>query len=468
MVSSGRREVEGDTRPMTADLHPNELLAAGAGACARAVHVGRISALDLCEAAITRIEELDGAINAVVVRDFARARMQARDVDAARTRGERLPLMGVPMTVKESFNIAGLPTSWGLPPFREYRPDEDAVAVQRLKRAGAVILGKTNIAAGLADWQCANPVYGRTVNPLSAQRTPGGSSGGGAAALASGMVALEFGSDLFGSVRVPAHFCGVFGHKPSVGVLPTRGHDFPGTQQEPGDKPAVIGPMARCADDLDRVLDVVAGPDQPDARAYHLSLPAPRHAALRDWRVLVLAEHPVAPCATDMRAAVEGVAELLSRAGATVARTSPLLPDLEDVCNTCTTLVTTLLGAFEPSGKTTLTAHDWVRLIIKRDAVRVQCRAFFEQFDAIVCPPFGCAAFPHDAEPDFDRRTLVIDGRATPYGAQGAWSTLATLAGLPATVAPVAQDGLPLGVQIIGPYLEDRSTIALARLVATS
>jgi amidase len=186
--------------------------------------------------------------------------------------------------------------------------------------------------------------------------------------------------------------------------------------------------------------------------------------------VLVLAEHPLAPCATDMRAAVDGVAELLHRAGATVARKSALLPDLEDVCNACTTLVTTLLGAFEPNGETPLTAHDWVRLVIKRDAVRVQCRALFEQFDAIVCPPFGCAAFAHDAEPDFDRRSLVIDGRATPYGAQGAWSTLATLAGLPATVAPVAQDtdGLPLGVQIIGPCLEDRSTIALARLLAPS
>ena len=454
---------------MTTDTHPHDLIAAGAGACARAVGEARISALELCEAAIARIEEQDDAINAVVVRDFERAREQARTVDAARARGERGLLMGVPMTVKESFNVAGLPTSWGLPPFKDFVPDEDAVAVQRLKAAGAVILGKTNVAAGLADWQCANPVYGRTANPLDPARTPGGSSGGAAAALAAGMVALEFGSDLFGSVRVPAHFCGLFGHKPSVGVLPTRGHDFPGTHQEPGDKPAMIGPLARCADDLDRVLDAIAGPDQPDAAAYRLALPAPRHAGLRGWRVLVLAEHPAAACSSDMRAAVEGVAEGLSRAGATVARTSALLPDLEDASATYTTLVTTMLGAFEPGGSTTLSAHDWVRLMIKRDAVRVQWRAFFRQFDALVCPPFGCAAFAHDAEPDFDRRTLVIDGQATPYGAQGAWSTMASLAGLPATVAPVAKDkdGLPLGVQIIGPYLEDRSTVALARLLAT-
>lgn len=454
---------------MTTSAHPDDLIAAGACACAHAVSEGHIAALDLCDAAIARIEELDGAINAVVVRDFERAREQARSVDAARARGERGLLMGVPVTVKESFDVAGLPTSWGLPPFKDYMPHEDAVLVQRLKAAGAVILGKTNIAAALADWQCANPVYGRTSNPLDPDRTPGGSSGGGAAALAAGMVALEFGSDLFGSLRVPAHFCGLFGHKPSVGVLPTRGHDFPGTHAEPGDRPAVIGPLARCAEDLDRVLDALAAPDLPDAAAYRLALPPARHTDLRNWRVLVLAAHPVAACSTDMRAAVEGVAERLARAGTKVARSSALLPDLEDMCSTYTTLVTTMLGAFEPGGTTTLSAHDWVRLFIKRDAVRVQWRAFFQQFDALLCPPFGCGAFAHDAEPDFERRTLPIDGQATPYGAQGAWATIASLAGLPATVAPVVKDkdGLPLGVQIIGPYLEDRSTIALARLLET-
>jgi amidase len=448
---------------------PEVLLSAGAAACARAVHDGHRTALALCEAAIERIEALDGPINAVVVRDFERARVQARAVDAARARGERCPLMGVPMTVKESFNVAGLPTSWGLPPFRGFVPDEDAVAVQRLKAAGAVILGKTNVAAGLADWQSANPVYGRTAHPLDPMRTPGGSSGGSAAALAAGMVALEFGSDLFGSLRVPAHFCGLFAHKPSVGVLPTRGHDFPGTRQEPGDKPAVVGPLARCAEDLDLVLDALAGPDSPEASAYRLTLPPACQESLRDWRVLVLTAHPVAACSADMRAAVEGVAERLSQAGAKVARASALLPDLEDTCNTYTTQVTTLLGAFEPGGKTALSAHDWMRLSAKRDAVRVQWRAFFREFDAVICPAFGGAAFPHESNPDFDARTLRIDGQPTPYGAQGAWGTIASLPGLPATVAPVAKDasGMPMGVQIIGPFLQDRSTIALARLLAT-
>jgi len=450
---------------MTASLQ--DLVAQGASACARAVSDGQASALALCDAAIAAIEARDGAINAVVVRDFEHAREQARAADAMRARGERPPLLGVPMTVKESFNVAGLPTSWGLPPFRDFRATQDAVAVQRLKAAGAVILGKTNVAAGLADWQSANPVYGRTVNPIDATRSAGGSSGGGAAALAAGMVALELGSDLFGSVRVPAHFCGIYGHKPSVGVLPTRGHDFPGTQLEPGDRPAVIGPLARRAEDLDRVLDAIAGADQPDARAWRLALPPPRHARLRDWRVLVLDAHPSCATSAAMRGALETLAGRLQREGAKVARASDRLPDLQAICERYTTLVTTLLGAWEPGGSTTLSAHDWIRLFGARDQYRVQWRAFFEEFDALLCPPFGCAAYPHEDGQDWDARRLVIDGQPTPYGAQGAWSTIASMAGLPATVAPLSrdEDGLPLGVQIIGPYLEDRSTIALARLL---
>ena len=471
-VERAHRPPLADNRAMTAQaapIDPAQLLAAGAGPCARAVADGHASALELCDAAIARIEALDGAINAVVLRDFERAREQARAADAARARGDRPPLLGVPMTVKESFNVAGLPTSWGLPPFKGFMPAEDAVAVARLKAAGAVILGKTNVAASLADWQSSNPVHGRTVNPLDASRSAGGSSGGSAAALAAGMVALEMGSDLYGSIRVPAHFCGVYGHKPSIGVLPTRGHDFPGTQLEPGDFPAVVGPLARSADDLDLVLAAIGGPDLPQSRAWHLVMPAPRHAWLRDFRVLVLDAHPCAATGASMRSAMQGLADRLAHEGATVERGSKLLPDLKDIADSYGTLVMTLLGAFGPGGSTTLSAHDWIRLMGKRDAFRVQWHAFFGHFDALLCPPFGCAAFAHEDNPDWETRQLMIDGQATPYGAQGAWATMASLAGLPATVAPIAKDanGLPLGVQIIGPFLEDRTTIALARLLAT-
>ena len=228
---------------MTLPTAPLDLASADATDLVAALACREVSALELCDAAIARIEQRDAAINAVVVRDFERARDQARAADAALAAGERRPLLGVPMTVKESFNVAGLPTTWGFERARDLRPTEDAVAVARLKAAGAVILGKTNVPVALGDWQSVNPLYGRSSHPLDAKRTPGGSSGGAAAALAAGMVALELGSDIGGSIRVPAHFCGVFGHKPSHDLLPARGHDFPGFPSGAPSPVAVIGPL---------------------------------------------------------------------------------------------------------------------------------------------------------------------------------------------------------------------------------
>jgi len=453
---------------MATPLDPTALLAAGAARSARALAAGQLSAAALCEAAIARIEALDGGLNAVVVRDFDRARRQAAEADAALARGERRPLLGVPMTVKEAFNVAGLPTSWGLPQFRDFVPRQDAVAVARLKAAGAVILGKTNVPPALADWQCANPVYGRTVHPLDARRTPGGSSGGGAAAVATGMVALELGSDLTGSLRVPASFCGVYAHKPSPGLLPTRGFAFPGTEEAPAALPSVIGPIGHCADDLSLALDVLAGPDAAHVAQGRLMLPAARHAAAKDWRVLVVSSHPQAAVAADVRAAVEGAGQRLAKAGASVARASDLLPDLAEVGDTYGQIVQTVLAHAEPGGRSPMRLRTWFDLLATRTRIRAQLRTLFTQFDAVLCPAAGCAAFEHMSEPDWKKRVLTIDGRPTPYDALAAWSGLASLGGLPATVAPAGftADGLPLGVQIVGPYFEDRSTLALAGLLA--
>jgi amidase len=427
-----------------------------------------VSALELCEAAIARIEALDGPLNAVVVRDFDRARRQAAEADAALARGERRPLLGVPMTVKEAFNVAGLPTTWGLPPFRDFVPQQDAVAVQRLKAAGAVILGKTNVPAALADWQCANPVYGRTVHPLDPKRTPGGSSGGGAVAVATGMVALELGSDLMGSLRIPAGFCGVYAHKPSHGLLPTRGFAFPGTEEALAGLPSVIGPIGHCADDLSLALDVLAGPDAAHVADGRFALPAPRHADAKSWRVLVVTAHPQAAVAADVRAAVEGAGRRLADAGASVAFESDLLPDLAEVSDTYNQIVQTVLSHAEPGGQSPVSLRAWFDLLATRTRIRAQLRALFAQFDAVLCPAFGCAAFEHVTEPDWNKRTLTIDGKPVSYGTQGAWVGLASLGGLPATVAPAGATatGLPLGVQIVGPYFEDRSTIALANLLS--
>ncbi|BEP38116.1 amidase [Variovorax sp. V59] len=454
---------------MTA-LDPTTLLAAGAARSAKALAARQVSAVDLCEAAIARIEALDGPLNAVVVRDFDRARRQAAEADAALARGERRPLLGVPMTVKEAFNVAGLPTSWGLPQYRDFVPQQDAVAVARLKAAGAVILGKTNVPPALADWQCDNPVYGRTVHPLDARRTPGGSSGGGAAAVATGMVALELGSDLTGSLRVPASFCGVYAHKPSEGLLPTRGFAFPGTEEAPAALPSVIGPIGHGADDLSLALDVLAGPDAAHVAQGRFMLPAARHSAAKDWRVLVVSAHPQAAVAADVRAAVEGAGQRLAKAGASVAQASDLLPDLAEVGDTYGQIVQTVLAHAEPGGRSPMRLRTWFDLLATRTRIRAQLRTLFMQFDAVLCPAAGCAAFEHVTEPDFEKRTLTIDGKPTRYDALAAWSGLASLGGLPATVAPVGftAGGLPLGVQIVGPYFEDRSTLALAGLLAKS
>jgi amidase len=455
----------------------------------------QVSAVELVDRAIARIEVLDGKLNAVVVRDFERARAAAAVADQALARGDRRPLLGVPMTVKESFNVAGLPTTWGVAGTEHTPAPEDAVAVARLKAAGAVVLGKTNVPLMLADWQSYNAVYGVTNNPWHPGRTPGGSSGGAAAALAAGFVPLELGSDIGGSLRVPASFCGVFAHKPTYGIVPARGHAPPGTPSlgvPVRVDLAVAGPMARSAGDLALALDVVAGPDAADALGYKLTLPPPRHAALSDFRVLVVDEHPLLPTAGAVRAALEGIAERLAQAGAKVARTSPLLPDLARAGRVYTQLLLAVFGADLPDDvyarrqaaaaelppdaaglaalrqRSAVMSHrEWVRTDRIRTGIADQWRRFFGEWDVLLCPVMPTPAFPHDHSDNNALRHISVDGAEVPYHDQIMWAGMATLTGLPATAMPIGRSdgGLPIGMQIIGPHLEDRTTIAFAGLV---
>jgi amidase len=426
-----------------------------------------VSALELAEAAIERIERLDGPINAVVVRDFDRARAAAKAADAALARGERGVLLGVPMTVKEAHNVAGLPTTWGLTSAKDWIAPDDSVGVARLKAAGAIILGKTNVPPFLSDWQSVNPVYGRTNNPHNLGRSPGGSSGGSSAALAAGMVPLEFGSDIGGSIRVPAAFCGVYGHKPSYDLVPQRGHAPPGLDGV-GVALGVIGPMARSAEDLDLALGVLAGPAGREATGYRLALPAPRHKRLADYRVLVINHHPLAPVSKEVAAAVESLADSLRAAGASVADESPLLPDLAASHGVYQTILGAVMSRGAPPRPDPVLAHAWMDALDAQEAIRRKWDDLFQAFDVVIAPAFGTVAFPHDDTPDMNARTLTIDGTSHPYFQQLAWPGMATLACLPATAAPIGTDaeGLPIGVQIIGPYLEDRTTIAFAGLIA--
>jgi amidase len=454
----------------------------------------KVSAVELLDRAIARIETHDGKLNAVVVRDFERARSAAADADKLLARGERRALLGVPMTVKEAFNVAGLPTTWGIPGTEQIRASDDAVAVARLKRAGAVVLGKSNIAFLLADWQSSNPIYGVTNNPWDLKRTPGGSSGGAAAALAAGYVSLELGTDLVGSLRIPANFCGVFAHKPTHGLIPMRGSAPPGTPSLSADPEidlAVAGPMARSAGDLALALDVLAGPDDADAVGYQLALPASRHQDLKRFRVLMLDSHPMIPTASVVHSALDRVAGRLEKLGTKVARQSPLVPDLNFVAKTFGQLLMAFIGAdtppdaYEQSQATAaklppddssmsaaqlrsmvMSHREWIWTDRIRASIAHQWRQLFREWDVVLCPVTPTPAFAHD-HGDMNSRRILVDGKTIPYGDQGLWSSLATLTGLPSTAMPIArsEEGLPIGMQIIGPYLEDRTTIAFAELV---
>ncbi|WP_297617173.1 amidase [Nocardia sp.] len=459
-----------------------------------ALRAGEVSSVELTEEAIARIERDDKAINAVCVRDFDRARVAAREADEARGRGEDRPLLGIPVTVKESYNVAGLPTTWGIPEQRDFVPQEDAVQVARLRAAGAVVLGKTNVPIMLGDLQSFNDIYGTTNNPWDLERTPGGSSGGSAAALASGFGALSIGSDIGGSLRTPAHFCGVYAHKPTFGLVATRGHIPPPTPALPSDRElAVVGPMARTARDLALLLDVMAGPDPLTLGvAYDLALPAARHERLGDFRVLVLEEHPLIPTGSAVRAAVNRVADALVAEGAHVERHSPLLPDLAEAATLYTELLLANLAAAFPAERYELlrtfaagvqpddrsldaarvrgaafSYRDWIDASNRRELHRHAWRQLFAEFDVVVTPITPTPAFPHDHDPNFVERRIDIDGVAYPFGDQLVWAGLATMPGLPATAIPAGRspEGLPVGVQLIGPMFEDRTPLRLAELL---
>ncbi|OLT04512.1 amidase [Pseudonocardia sp. CNS-004] len=459
-----------------------------------ALRAGEVTSVELTDEAIACIERDDEVVNAVCVPDFDRARAAARRADEARARGEDRPLLGVPVTVKESYDMAGLPTTWGIPHHRDHVPAEDAVQVSRLEAAGAVVLGKTNVPLGLQDIQTFNDIYGTTHNPWDHGRTSGGSSGGSAAALACGFGALSIGSDLAGSLRTPAHFCGVYAHKPTLGLAATRGMVAPSAPPLPVDLDlAVVGPMARTARDLTLLLDVMAGPDPlTHGVAYDVTLPPARHERLGDFRVLVVDEHPFIPTGSAVREGANRVAEALAGGGARVERHSRLLPDLAEAARLYMQLLVSGstarfpiesdeqlrtrvagLGADDQGLDATrlraiLFSHrDWIEVNNRRELHRHGWRQLFAEFDAVVCPVTPTPAFPHDHSPNPLERRIDIDGVEYPYFDQLVWAGLATMPGLPATAIPAGRshEGLPVGVQLIGPMFEDRTPLRLAELL---
>lgn len=452
-----------------------------------------ISARELLDHHLARVEKHNPALNAVIWMDAERARAEADASDARRAAGEALgPLDGLPMTVKESYDLAGAPTTWGMPALADNIPTRDAAVVERLRAAGAVIYGKTNVPLLLSDWQSFNEVYGTTNNPWDLSRAPGGSSGGSAAALAAGLSALEAGSDIGASIRNPAHYCGVFGHKPTYGIVPGRGQSLPGDLA--GSDIAVVGPMARSAADLEAALDVMAGPDGPEARALRLHLPRSRRTHLRQFRVSVVLNDPVSEVDQPVQDAIANLAEWLRGQGAKVtmdarpdfssaeaheiyvrllrAATSKRLSD-EQIADTSRALDAWPADADRADYRcrmreAQLMSHrDWLRWNERRAKLMAAWEAFFGEYDLMLCPAAASAAFPHDQQGERHDRTITVNGKQVPTTDQLFWAGYSCCFHLPGTVAPIGltPGGLPVGVQIVGRRYDDMTCLRMAGLI---
>ena len=459
---------------------------------ARAIRAGQISSVELTSLMLDRIARHNGKLNAIVVL-APDAVDRARAADQAGARGEwRGPLHGVPCTVKDCFEVAGLVTTAGSPALRGHVPARDAAVVTRLRAAGMVVLGKTNVPMMAGDWQTFNAVYGQTGNPWDAARTPGGSTGGGAAALAAGLSFLEAGSDLGGSIRIPAHFCGVYGHKPSLDVVPLRGHipPPPGIAASPPSTLPVAGPLARSAADLRAALEALGGPDGDEARAWQWSLPPARALRLADYRIGYVLDDPRAPVAPEVTDALAATVAALRRAGVRLTEGWPpgvnpaeqfdayftLLcahftgPVREDQITGLRQLAATTDDSYLARYARAVTASDAHMQTVerRRRAARAAWQAYFRTHDAFLLPPALVAAFPHDHTAMPVLRMLATPRGDRPYPDLCFWASFASLAGLPATTAPVGltPGGLPVGAQIVGPYLEDATPIDLAGRLA--
>ena len=456
-----------------------------------ALYYRKISSSELLEEHLARIARYNPTLNAIVTPNTEQARQRAKEADKALERGEPLGLLhGLPLTIKDTIEVAGLPATAGIAANAKRIPSKNAPVAQRVLDAGAVLLGKTNIPPYAGDWHADNPLFGRTNNPWDLKRTPGGSTGGGAAALAAGLTPLEFGSDLAGSIRLPAAFCGLYGHRPSESAVPRSGH-FPGS---PVPNPALImgvqGPLARTAGDLELALEVIAGPVVGEDVAWRLELPAPRRHALAHFRVAVMPFSDWLPVDAEIASALEDLAGKLSGLGARVSQAQPEGFDLKQHEETYAALIDILMFAeltdeqrariveglrqsddlFAPAQIKGLTANapTLLKLLSKREYERAAFRAFFQEWDILLAPVTITPPIEHiDPASSFQKRTLQIDGQSVPYGRIQIYPGLATLSGQPATAFPYGRTrgGLPIGLQAIGPYLEDYTTIYFAELL---
>jgi amidase len=455
------------------------------------IRTKKISSLELLNHYLQRVEKYNPALNAIIAMDIPGARKRARAADKALAKGETWgPLHGVPMTFKESYNVAGLPTTWGYPELKDNIAASNALSVERMMAAGVVVFGKTNVPVGLADWQSYNDIYGVTNNPWDVRLSPGGSSGGSAAALAAGLTGIESGSDIGASIRNPAHYCGVYGHKPTFGMLPPRGHATPGVVAQTDI--SVIGPLARSADDLAIAVAAMAGPDTIEAQGYRLALAAPRQKSLREFKVAVMLDDKVSEVDRGVQDRLQELADFLGKQrtkvnfkarpdidsahlhevyvgllrGATSGRISAA--DFAQQKEIAAKLPASDKSYFAEMTRANVMPHkNWLALNNERHKLRHKWAEFFEEYDLLLCPAAASAACPHDHAGQRYERTIVVNGKRVPTTDQLFWAGYSGVAFLPSTVAPMGftKDGLPVGVQIVGPQYGDRTTIAFAQML---
>ena len=455
---------------------------------ARALRAKKLGALELFDLYAERIARHNPALNALCVLDLDGGRQRAKAADKAR--GARGPLHGLPMTVKESFDVARMPTTWGLLELKRNVPKIDALAVARLKAAGANVFGKSNVPVMLADWQTYNPVYGTTNNPWDVTRTPGGSSGGATAALAAGLTGLELGSDIGASIRGPAHYCGVYGHKPTWGVCAMNGHALPGGVGTPDI--SVIGPLARSAEDLQLAFDLIAGPDEIDAAGWSL---APLRAAPKSFkglRVAVMPTSSVAPVDESVSREIEALGRAMAKLGAKVSFKARPAIDEQEAWEVFVLLLRAATSArvagkdlakwqvirsshtrdskaYEAmASRGTLALHkDWLVASNRRHQMRLAWAEFYRDWDVLLCPAAATAAFKQNTAGERWERMIDVNGQPQPSTQQMFWAGWSGAFYLPGTVAPIARtkENLPVGVQIVGPQYGDRVTMGVARLM---
>jgi amidase len=450
----------------------------------------KIGCLELLDHFLDRIEKYNPKLNAIVWTDRDKARKRARAADAALKKGKRFgPLHGVPMTIKESYQVAGSPTTWGVPAMKDNVTGTTAVAAQRMIDAGVTLFGKTNVPIMLADWQSYNAIYGTTNNPWDLGRTPGGSSGGSSAALSAGLTAIDAGSDIGSSIRNPAHYCGVFGHKPTHGLITYRGHALPGSVAAPDI--SVVGPLARSADDLDAALDIMAGADPDDGGIFRLALPKCPKTSLRQFRVAVKLSDPNCEVDGEYADQLQALVDKLAKAGCKVKEAAPAV-DTERLHDVYVRLLRAATSARMADSEidelrqamadgdsdeflartvdgVTMPHRNWLKLNNERHQMRLTFNAFFKDHDILLCPVAASAAFPHNHEHEGKRwrRRITVNNRLVSSADQLFWAGYSGVVFLPSTVGPagIVPSGLPVGYQAIAAQGRDKTSIAFARLV---